>query len=311
MNTNPNFTPSGLAYTPYSGFTGFSGTVDDVRIWNLVRSAAEIAAARSSVLNGGDGWHAVMDTACRASRRAQHTAGVAGATLYATALCTNGADVSRSDAAAERLATDADRSHIDIHNPPPQPSAAHLIIERLRRERGEGLLHARRRGARGHVSRGCRQRGCRVAEGGRGTAVGHHVRDFARAGAPIFGAAPVVPAGVRDYEARDEFAALVRELWDGPRPLIRQTPLSAALKEIEDEKEDYRGIAVRRACGRPCARASCSAAPAHRTTVSSSAPATATAPSTADGASSDANTSRAASDAAAAAGAATSAGSTS
>ncbi len=58
------------------------------------------------------------------------------------------------------------------------------------------------------------------------------LRDFARAGAPIFGAAPVVPAGVRDYEARDEFTALVRELWDGPRPLVRRTPLSAALKEI-------------------------------------------------------------------------------
>ena len=58
------------------------------------------------------------------------------------------------------------------------------------------------------------------------------LRDFARAGAPIFGAAPVAPAGVRDYEARSEFAALVRELWDGARPLIRQTPLSTALKEI-------------------------------------------------------------------------------
>ena len=58
------------------------------------------------------------------------------------------------------------------------------------------------------------------------------LRDFGRAGAPIFGAAPVVPAGVRDYEARDEFTALVRELWDGARPLIRRTPLSTALKEI-------------------------------------------------------------------------------
>jgi hypothetical protein len=37
---------------------------------------------------------------------------------------------------------------------------------------------------------------------------------------------------VRDYEARSEFAALVRELWDGPRALIRRTPLSTALKEI-------------------------------------------------------------------------------
>ncbi|OYV00954.1 MAG: hypothetical protein CFE26_23405, partial [Verrucomicrobiales bacterium VVV1] len=57
------------------------------------------------------------------------------------------------------------------------------------------------------------------------------LRDFARAGAPIYGAAPVVPAGVRDYEARSEFAALVRELWDGPRAVIRRTPLSTALKE--------------------------------------------------------------------------------
>ena len=58
------------------------------------------------------------------------------------------------------------------------------------------------------------------------------LREFARAGAPVFGAPPVAPAGVRDYEARQEFTALVRELWDAPRPLIRRTPLAAALKEI-------------------------------------------------------------------------------
>lgn len=58
------------------------------------------------------------------------------------------------------------------------------------------------------------------------------LREFARAGAPIFGSAPVAPAGVRDYEARDEFAALVRELWEGARPLIRRIPLSSAIKKI-------------------------------------------------------------------------------
>lgn len=58
------------------------------------------------------------------------------------------------------------------------------------------------------------------------------LRDFARAGASIYGAAPVAPAGVRDYEAQSEFAALVRELWDAPRPLVRRPPLPAALKEI-------------------------------------------------------------------------------
>jgi len=58
------------------------------------------------------------------------------------------------------------------------------------------------------------------------------LRDFARAGAPIFGAAPVAPAGVRDYEARGEFAALVRELWEAPRPLVRRVALPAALGEI-------------------------------------------------------------------------------
>ncbi len=58
------------------------------------------------------------------------------------------------------------------------------------------------------------------------------LRDLARAGAPIFGRAPVVPAGVRDYEAREEFAALVRELWEAPRPLVRRAALPAALGEI-------------------------------------------------------------------------------
>ena len=58
------------------------------------------------------------------------------------------------------------------------------------------------------------------------------LRDLARAGAPIFGRAPVVPAGVRDYEALREFAALVRELWEAPRPLIRRAALPAALGEI-------------------------------------------------------------------------------
>jgi hypothetical protein len=51
-----------------------------------------------------------------------------------------GADVPRAEAAAQRFATDADQSNIDIHNPPPQPSAASLIIERLRRERGSGAV---------------------------------------------------------------------------------------------------------------------------------------------------------------------------
>lgn len=58
------------------------------------------------------------------------------------------------------------------------------------------------------------------------------LRDFVRAGAPVFGAPPVTPAGVRDYEARQDFAALVRELWDGPRPLIRRASVAAAVKEI-------------------------------------------------------------------------------
>ena len=58
------------------------------------------------------------------------------------------------------------------------------------------------------------------------------LRDLVRAGAPIFGRAPVVPAGVRDYEALREFAALVRELWEAPRPLIRRAALPAALGEI-------------------------------------------------------------------------------
>ncbi|MBY0467445.1 MAG: LEPR-XLL domain-containing protein, partial [Burkholderiaceae bacterium] len=39
---------------PYGGFGPLVGGVDEVRVWNLVRSAAEIAAARSSVLNGSE-----------------------------------------------------------------------------------------------------------------------------------------------------------------------------------------------------------------------------------------------------------------
>ena len=61
------------------------------------------------------------------------------------------------------------------------------------------------------------------------------LREFARAGAPIFGPAPVAPAGLHDYEKRAEFTALVRELWSasgGSRPLIRPTPLPAALREL-------------------------------------------------------------------------------
>lgn len=58
------------------------------------------------------------------------------------------------------------------------------------------------------------------------------LRDFARAGAPIFGNAPLAPAGVRDYEARREFTTLVRELWEAPRPLIRRAAAPAALGEI-------------------------------------------------------------------------------
>ncbi len=61
------------------------------------------------------------------------------------------------------------------------------------------------------------------------------LRELARAGAPIFGPAPVAPAGRPDYEKRGEFAALVRELWSasaGVRPLIRPISLPAALNEI-------------------------------------------------------------------------------
>ncbi len=62
------------------------------------------------------------------------------------------------------------------------------------------------------------------------------LRDLARAGAPIFGCAPVVPAGARDYEAREEFAALVRELWidsaTNSQSLIRSEKLPAALRAI-------------------------------------------------------------------------------
>lgn len=58
------------------------------------------------------------------------------------------------------------------------------------------------------------------------------LRDLVRAGAPIFGAAPIAPAGVRDHEANTEFTALVRELWHGTRPLIRTAALASALREI-------------------------------------------------------------------------------
>lgn len=60
----------------------------------------------------------------------------------------------------------------------------------------------------------------------------HRLRDLALAGAPIIGSAPVTPAGVRDYEARTEFAALVHELWGAPHALIRRAPLPSVLKEI-------------------------------------------------------------------------------
>lgn len=59
-----------------------------------------------------------------------------------------------------------------------------------------------------------------------------HLRTLARAGAPIIGHAPVSPAGLRDYEGRDEFAALVAELWapqDPAHALIRPVPLAEAL----------------------------------------------------------------------------------
>ena len=61
------------------------------------------------------------------------------------------------------------------------------------------------------------------------------LREFARAGAPIYGPAPVAPAGLPDYESRREFTALVHELWSGAagtRPLIRSTPLPTALREL-------------------------------------------------------------------------------
>ncbi|MBI5768086.1 MAG: hypothetical protein HZA93_09840 [Verrucomicrobia bacterium] len=61
------------------------------------------------------------------------------------------------------------------------------------------------------------------------------LRELARAGAPIFGSPPLAPAGRRDYDGRDEFNALVSELWGDksnvPRPPIRPVPLPAALKE--------------------------------------------------------------------------------
>jgi hypothetical protein len=63
------------------------------------------------------------------------------------------------------------------------------------------------------------------------------LRDLALAGAPIFGRAPVVPAGVLDYEGRNEFAALVHELWSESathaRSLIRSETLPAALRAVD------------------------------------------------------------------------------
>ena len=59
------------------------------------------------------------------------------------------------------------------------------------------------------------------------------LREFARAGAPIFGPPPVAPAGVRDYERHAEFAALVAELWgaDSRGAKIRDRKVAAALRE--------------------------------------------------------------------------------
>ena len=62
---------------------------------------------------------------------------------YRDFLQLHGAETSRAEAAkGER---NHPEEHIDVHNPPPQPSAAHLIIERLQRERapiGEGWMCA-------------------------------------------------------------------------------------------------------------------------------------------------------------------------
>jgi hypothetical protein len=52
---------------------------------------------------------------------------------YRDFLQLHGAETSRAEAAkGER---NFPEEHIDVHHPPPQPSAAHLIIERLQRER--------------------------------------------------------------------------------------------------------------------------------------------------------------------------------
>ena len=60
---------------------------------------------------------------------------------YREFLQLHGADTSRAEAAkGER---NVPEEHIDVHHPPPQPSAAHLLIERLQRERapiGEGWM---------------------------------------------------------------------------------------------------------------------------------------------------------------------------
>jgi hypothetical protein len=60
-----------------------------------------------------------------------------------------------------------------------------------------------------------------------------HLRELVKAGAPIIGAAPVAPAGVSDYEAGAEFAALVAELWSPEalgRAAIRHVPIADALQ---------------------------------------------------------------------------------
>ena len=52
---------------------------------------------------------------------------------YRDFLALHGAETSRAEAAkGER---NAPEDAVDVHHPPPQPSAAHLIIERLQRER--------------------------------------------------------------------------------------------------------------------------------------------------------------------------------
>jgi hypothetical protein len=62
---------------------------------------------------------------------------------YRDFLALHGAETGRADAA--KGDRNAPEERVDVHNPPPQPSAAHLIIERLQRERapvGEGWMCA-------------------------------------------------------------------------------------------------------------------------------------------------------------------------